>query len=649
MALSVGCNETTCPEGASGALCSTDLPRCDDYDGLRRPFWGDTHVHTTLSFDANTSDTRLGPEDAYRFARGETVGIQPHDAEGNPTRTYTIDRPLDFTAVTDHSEFLGTVVLCEDPSSPQYDTEECTRFREVPADAFDELAALLVFEAGYPNLCGRDGTACINEGLDVWKGIQDANEQANDHCSFTSFVAYEWTCNPNSNNLHRNVIFRNEIVPERVTSCFEEGQVEGLWEKLRSDCLDADTGCDVLTIPHNSNLASGTFFEDKTRDGNPLDAEYASERAMMEPVIELYQHKGASECLPDAPLISDELCGFEVIPYTNFVGTNFGIPQTPLFPQDFVRGAFGEGLEFEETLGVNPFKHGIIAATDTHAAIPGGAMEAEYPGHGAAVSSGIDEGGFFDDPYMSAGGHAAVYAEENSREAIFEGFRRKETYGTSGPRMMVRFFGGWDYPTDICESTELVRTGYDQGVPMGGDLSSPPSDTAKPVFVLSALQDPGTAERPGTPLQRIQVIKGWLDATEGFQLEVVEVAGNPDNGASVDLETCEPTGPGESMLCARWIDEEFDPTERAYYYARVVENPICRWTTAQCVEGNYDCEDPSTQLDRDCCDPVLGLNAICETVESDAPRPELIAVNATPNRTIKRRAATTTSMIENPQ
>jgi hypothetical protein len=221
-----------------------------------------------------------------------------------------------------------------------------------------------------------------------------------------------------------------------------------------------------------------------------------------------------------------------------------------------------------------------------------------------------------DDPYFGAGGLAGVWAEENSREAIFDAIRRKETFGTSGPRIVPRFYGGWDYPEGICDRATLEREGDEGGVPMGGVLPTRPDGAGAPVFVALARQDPGTEAHPGTPLQRIQVIKGWIDDAGQRQTRVIDLTPDADNGATVDPATCERQGEGHPSLCHRWIDDDFDPNERAYYYVRVLENPTCRWSTLQCLENGYDCDNPTTTLDADCCDPVLGLDRrACESPE----------------------------------
>ncbi len=604
-----------------------ELGRCADFDENRQLLWGDLHVHTELSFDANMQGTRTTQADAYAFARGAPISLQPYDAEGNATRTVQIDRPLDFVMLSDHAEFLSTIELCNDPSSPAADSRQCQDYRE--ANAFDadptdvnfifvEINGLTAFppaSAGYPELCGPDDTLCLKAGMDVWERVVEGADAAYDRsesCTFTAFPGYEWTGGPAARNLHRNVMFKNRSAPALPYSYLDEPTVEGLWARLDEFCLGARNGCDVLTIPHNTNLSAGTYFENAMADGSPFDAEYVATRNRMEPLLEIYQHKGASECLPGSTH-SDEQCGFEVIPFANLAAANQEIIGEP-DARGFVREALGEGLRLEASLGINPFQHGFVGGTDTHISASGQVAEGDFPGHGGAGQPNRflpAPDGFPDIEFLSPGGLTAVWAEENAREAIFGALKRKETFATSGPRIAVRFFGGFGFGASICDAADLAARGYEDGVPMGGVL---PEGSGAPSFVVSASQDVA-----GAPLQRIQIVKGWLEG-DSYQTAVFEVAGDPNNGASVDLTTCTPEGAGFADLCAVWSDPDFDPSERAFYYARVLENPTCRWTTRQCVAADYDCDTPTRPIDFDCCDPAVGLEvAACDTVDCTDP------------------------------
>ncbi|MGB8330417.1 MAG: DUF3604 domain-containing protein, partial [Polyangiales bacterium] len=313
--VALGCGDDACPAtgnytiNALGECVPVDeLGRCADFDALRQPFWGDTHVHTTLSFDANMQGTRTTQADAYAFSQGAPIALQPYDAEGNPTRMAQIDRPLDFVMLSDHAEFLSTLAVCNDPASPGYDEVQCVEYRAAmqfdatPAEVnyvFVEINGLTAFppaDAHYPALCGPGDAYCLDAGMDVWGGVIDAAASAYDRsasCRFTTFPGYEWSGGPAAKNLHRNVMFKNESVTDLPYSYFDEPYAEGLWARLRQECIETDSGCDVLTIAHNSNLSEGIYFEDKMADGQPLTAQYVQARHIMEPLIEIYQHKGA--------------------------------------------------------------------------------------------------------------------------------------------------------------------------------------------------------------------------------------------------------------------------------------------------------------------------------------------------------------------
>lgn len=423
--------------------------------------------------------------------------------------------------------------------------------------------------------------------------------------------------------MHRNVIFRNASVPPLPISYFEAPTPEELWEELRRQCLDGRPGCDVLAIPHNSNESNGNNFFVECPRARTLEEEreWAAFRARMEPLAEIFQHKGDSECmnrLSGASGPEDEMCEFEKIRSAPFTDCGEGrgvggiLGKGCVSRLDFIRDVLIEGLAEEERLGANPYMLCIIASTDTHNATPGMVAEDLYPGHWGIkedtpakrlARGGVTHQGIIANP---GGGLAAVWAVENSRDAIFEALRRRETYGTSGPRTVVRFFGGWEYPATMCDDPDFVRRGYQLGVPMGGDLSTRPPGAAGPTFAVFAHLPEGRP-RPHTgssvPLQRIQIVKGWIDPShepvvKGFN--VFEVAGDPQNGAGVDLETCEPFGQGFARLCAVWSDPDFHPERRAFYSARVILNPSCRWSSYECArlspeERPGGCQDPDVE------------------------------------------------------
>jgi hypothetical protein len=576
---------------------------CAVRDLLRRPLFGDTHVHTAFSFDASTLGVRNTPADAYRFARGEEVGLQPYDPEGRALRTARLERPLDFAVVTDHAELLGEVRICRTPGAPGHEALVCRIARRWPLLAYILVNSrmLNISDPERYAFCGDGGRLCIEAADGPWREIQAAAEAAYDRsaaCRFTSFVGYEWSGAPGGLMIHRNVIFRNERVPARPVSYVEDRRPEDLWRRLEQECLDAGTGCDVLTIPHNSNLGGGNLFAVESAEGGPLTRAQAERRARLEPLLEVMQHKGDSECRVE-PLgggSEDELCAFEKLPFTTMQRQRFPFLWEPAAPRAYAREALGEGLVQQSRIGANPFKYGIIAATDSHMGTPGLVDERDFPGGAAGGdTSQVEIPPIADAIWFNPGGLAGVWAEENSRDAIFDAMRRREAWGTSGPRITVRFFGGFDLPADLCGAADFAARGYAAGVPMGGDLPAPAAGGAggAPAFAVWALRDPGSPTRPSVPLQRVQIVK--LEERDGQTRErVFDVAGSAGTGASVDPLTCEPRGAGAEQLCAVWRDPEFDPARPALWYARVVENPSCRWLAWQCTARHVDCADPDS-------------------------------------------------------
>ena len=600
-------------EGPGAFRRTEEREPCAVHDRLRRPHFGDTHVHTALSFDAVGQGTRNLPRDAYRFARGEPLGIQPYDVEGRPLRSIRLRRPLDFAVVTDHSELLGETHICQTPGSIGYDSFVCVALRRWPRLTYMTQNAR-VFAMTKPrrfSFCGPDGRACLDAARTPWKATREAAEEAYDRgsaCAFTSFVGYEWTGMPNGDNTHRNVIFRNERVQDLPTNYIDTPGEEGLWAALETECLARGDGCDVVAIPHNSNVSNGMLFRVETSAGTPITRQDAERRAALEVLVEVTQHKGDSECRAGAP-VEEELCDFETLRFARLQDMMFPAFSDPIPPLVYVREVLVEGLVQHEKLGANPFKLGLIGSTDTHLGAAGMVAEDAFPGHAAGtVSARLEVPLLIDYLAFNPGGLAVLWAEENSRDALFEAMRRREAYGTSGPRMIVRFFGGWSYPPQLCDSGRFVERGYAGGVPMGGDLPRPSAEQARagPTFAVWADRDAGTPERAGTLLQRVQIVKGWVEAGRPRE-RVYEVAGDAKSGARVALDTCEPLGPGFDSLCAVWRDPDFDPAQHALYYARIVENPSCRWSQYVCNRHGVDCSDPTSYPGplEDCCDPAL--------------------------------------------
>jgi hypothetical protein len=571
---------------------------CAAYAPLRAPFFGDLHSHTGYSQDASTQGTRTTPRDAYRFARGETIAIQPWRPDGRSLRSVHLDRPLDFAAVTDHAEQIGEVHICKTPGAPGHDSLVCRLYRGWPRAAFFVMNWAYSSGGERFGFCGEHGEHCLEAAQSVWRDTQAAAEEAYDRsasCRFTSFVGYEWTSGVGGGkNLHRNVIFRNARVPKLPLSTMETGpNAARLWEGLERDCTRDTPGCEVLTIPHNSNLDGGLMFQSAREIGAPIGSEEAHVRARWEPLVEVYQHKGDSECLLGGDT-TDEACGFEKLPYDNFGGRFALLGADPPQRIQYVREALKRGLALEQKLGANPFRYGLIASTDTHLGTPGFTSERSFVGHGGAGATSASElpPGLPDALEFGPGGLAVLWAEENTRDALFAAMQRREAYGTSGTRPVVRFFGGFELPEDLCSDPQLVAKGYGLGVPMGGELRAL-EKSGSPRFAVLATKDPGSREEPGADLERVQIVKGWLDAKGATHERVLDVAGGGTD-VRVDPRTCEVRGRGHPRLCTVWRDPAFDASERAFYYARVLETPTCRWSQRVCVARHVDCAKPET-------------------------------------------------------
>lgn len=569
---------------------------CATNDPLKQPFFGDLHVHTRYSLDASTQGTRTSPAQAYEFAQGERVGIQPWTDSGKGVRSLQLQRPLDFAMVSDHAELIGEVYMCNTPEVEGYSSWQCALYRNFPRGAYYLFNFMSSIKASHLGLCGEDDRLCLDASRAPWREMQEAAQKHYDRsedCSFTTFVGYEWTgVQPMSGgNLHRNIVFRNAEVPTLPYSYIDGPSPESLWRALDSQCNAAGGACDSLVIPHNSNMSAGYMFDGLGEGGEPMSAAYAQKRQRFEPVVEIMQHKGASECFYQAGMVADELCAFEQLLNDNIAG----YPSRAKPDTGFLREVLGRGLAFERQQGVNPYQFGFIASTDTHLGTPGATEEADFLGHGGAGVPARTKvpPGLPDKLEYNPGGLAVIWARENSRDSLFDALRNRETYGTSGPRIVSRFFGGWDYPEDLCFRKDRIATAYAEGVPMGSTLDASQA-TGKPTFFVAANQDAGTPDFPGTPLQRLQIIKGHITADGNYREQVIDVAGDRHNGATVDPRSCEPRGKGFAELCTVWTDEKFKPDESAYYYARVVENPSCRWSQRICAANRVDCANPDT-------------------------------------------------------
>lgn len=592
--------------GAAPAVPVASREPCAHYNPLKSAFFGDLHIHTALSWDGSGRGMRNTPDQAYRFAQGEPLGLPPYDAQGNGLRTLSLDRPLDFAAVTDHAELIGAVNLCITPGSVNFATSACKAFRGeedfgVVPKRLSPMVAIMR-SGRSKDFCQENGVLCRDATLKAWQQTQQAAERWYDRsgdCDFTTFHGYEYTWAPSANRVHRNVIFRNEAVPELPISATDEDTPEGLWRSLKALCLDAPGDCDALAIPHNPNHSAGRMFP--LGDPNtPLAErrERAQLSAQMEPLVEMMQIKGESECrnglwgVSGAP---DEFCDLEKwVPLNDQkdcedgYGWGKSVSRGCVARTDYARYAIAAGLLEERTLGVNPYRLGFIGSTDNHNAAPGSVEEWNFQGS-TGMKDAAPEPRLKQPVQRNPGGLVGVWAEQNSRDALFDSMRNREVFATSGPRMTVRFFGGWNNFSNQegegeawCERPDAIAGGYAQGVPMGGMLGEAPLENAAPYFAIAAQRDAGTPTRPGGLLERMQVIKMVALENGEFHQQVFDVAGGP-TGASVDTASCQPKGKGADRLCAVWQDPAFDAEQSAAYYVRVIENPSCRWTTWTCL------------------------------------------------------------------
>ena len=547
--------------------------------------WGDTHLHTAISVDAGTMNT-LGQEDAFRFARGDEV-TTTHGLRAK------LSRPLDFLVVSDHAEMYGLMpqllkgnpeILAQETGKRWYDMLKGGDRDQVFKAAMDIVATL-----------SEDKTPIESDKIvrDAWRTYTALADQYNEPGRFTALIGYEWTA-IGGYNLHRNVIFRGDASMANRTvpfSQYDSKNPEELWRTLAE--FEDKTGADVLAIPHNGNLSNGRMFTVETFDGKPLTAEMAALRARMEPLVEATQIKGDSET---HPLLSpnDEFADYETWDKANLNGTELKKPE--MLRWEYTREALKTGLMLEQELGINPFKFGMVGSTDSHTSLSTAEEENFFGKH-----SGVEPEPHrwehlvieAPDPNLSiygwqqaASGYAAVWATENTREAIFDAMQRKETYATTGSRMTVRFFGGWEFEQADAESRLPAGVGYAKGVPMGGDLREAPKGKV-PTFLVAAMKDPYSGN-----LDRIQIVKGWLDNTGNLHEKVYDVAWSDADkrkpgtngklttvGNTVDVENATWSNSiGDPELITVWSDADFDPSERAFYYARVIEIPTPRWT-----------------------------------------------------------------------
>jgi len=556
-------------------------------------YWGDTHLHTGMSMDAGAIGCRLSPEDAYRFASGEEM------ISSASKMKVKLSRPLDFLVVADHSDNMGFFpkLLSGDPDFLKDETGK-EWYDKVQKGGDESYAVGLEiverFSANdFPKaLESKPGTKTYR---DAWKQTVDAAEKYNKPGVFTAFIGYEWTSNTGGNNLHRVVVYKDSgdkaLQMEPYTTLPPEGSDDpkDLWVWMNE--YENKTGGSLLAIAHNGNLSNGIMFPVvDSFTGKKIDKKYAETRARWEPLYEVTQMKGDGEAHPYLSP-NDEFADYETWDFGNLT---LSVPKTDdMLQYEYARSALKTGLMLEKTIGVNPYKFGLIGSTDSHTGLAtagednffgkhsGSEPNPERMKHTVIEFSGEKVEGW----QQTASGYAAVWATENTREALFEAMQRRETYATTGPRMQVRFFGGWDYSTADIQNPNYVALGYDKGVPMGGDLSKAPRGKA-PAFMVHAAKDP-----MGANLDRIQIIKGWLDKNGELQEKIYNVALSDNRkpgkdgkaqpvGNTVDVKNATYTNSiGDAELAAVWTDPDFNAGEKAFYYVRVLEIPTPRWTT----------------------------------------------------------------------
>lgn len=588
LGLTIGPVSATAQQGAA------DFSPYAGRDYPMRPFFGDTHHHTANSGDAFMNGDRLSPEEAYRFARGEEVT----SSSGVPAK---LSRPLDFLVISDHAEGMGVMYEVYNGNPVMMADETLARWNKMmkaggsaAADATNELISAQA-EGTLPAPVTDPAIAGPLQKT-VWETYTEISEKYNDPGVFTAMIGYEWTSVPGGNNLHRNVLYRgNKDNADQVMpfTSWDSEDPEKLWEWMAK--YEEKTGGNLLAIPHNGNLSNGRMFESVDFQGKPLSKDYAQRRARFEVLQEVMQTKGNSETHPSfSP--NDEFADYGIAGWEYGNLTMEDKPETPeMRPYMYLRGGLMQGLMHEQKLGVNPFKFGLIGGTDVHNSLTSIEEDNFFGKHivqepRAKRWEHISKQGFGKTRYTwqyTGAGYAAVWANENTRASLWDAMKRKEVYATSGSRMTVRLFGGWSFDEADASSRYIADPGYAKGVPMGGDLAAPGSDAKAPSFLVAAMMDPESGN-----LDRIQMIKGWLDSKGETHEKIYDVVwGDADTrqadsngkltpvGNTVDVADASWTNSiGDPDLRAVWTDPDFDATQSAFYYVRVLEIPTPRWT-----------------------------------------------------------------------
>ena len=552
----------------------------------QRVFFGDTHHHSSFSVDSGMFGNTLGPDKSFRFARGEEV------VSSNGLRVKLV-RPLDFLVVSDHAEYLGLSGLLTTGNPRLLATDVGKEWAAALAQGGDAawLTAVAIMD---DFTTGNERFKDAELKRSIWDRVIDIASEYNAPGVFTAFNGYEWTSAPGGDNLHRVVIFRDG--PNRVKqilpfSAFDSIHPEDLWDALAN--YETTTGGQVLAIPHNGNISNGVMFAETMSNGKRINKGYAEMRSRWEPLLEVTQMKGDGEA---HPFLSPE---DEFADYETWDFGNAGSPITPkedsMLQYEYARSALKLGLKHEDKLGVNPFKFGMIGSTDNHVSLST-TREENFYGKLPALQPSDDR---IDDAFVRnadgtpaalswespASGLAAVWATENTRESLFDAMTRKEVYATTGTRLTVRVFAGWDFSADDVARPDFAVQGYSRGVPMGGDLTNAPAGKS-PTIMIRAVRDPD-----GANLDRVQVVKGWLDGDGEMHERVYDIAVSDDRtigsdgraresvGSTVDIANATYTNTiGDALMMANWVDPQFNPNEKAFYYVRVIEIPTPRWT-----------------------------------------------------------------------
>ena len=545
---------------------------------LKNVYFGDLHVHTDQSFDSYIFGNRLTPDQSYQFARGEPV-VSPIG------RSVQLAVPLDFSAVTDHAEGFMLHKACKDQDAGADMRALCADMQRPSINLFLRLRA--AGEQRPPALLAEtsaeEDARAILYAQQTWAEIVAAADGHNDPGRFTTFAAYEYSPPlPGRGKIHRNVIFRNSTVPRKAVSAFDALTEIDLWEQLNEGC---QAPCEFITIPHNPNKTWGLAFANHTIDGDIYTKADWQLRDQFEPLVEMYQIKGNSECAIGVGT-TDEECGFEQFLPRCEDGQTIGCIASTSMARDGLK----IGLALDNELGFNPLDFGMIGATDTHNSTPGDTEEWDFRGSSGFPTAtarrrlSAGPGGNYPALMNNPGGLAAIWAPENTRDALFNAMQKKEVYATSGTRIRLRLFGSFDFDAGLPNQVDLLQTAYRDGVPMGGRLAA--TTGSSPSFLVWALQDPMTA-----PLDRIQIIKGWTENGETFEAvhDVVCSDGRaidpdtsrcPETAARVSIDTCEfDQDKGAPELKTLWSDPDYRPGQNTFYYARIIQNPTCRWST----------------------------------------------------------------------